>query len=331
MGHSRFGNGVMSVRRRLLNAGLLVMGLLGSAAHAQERNTLPSAQTLLQYQGQIEVFSALLSADLGLNEPGGLFNMGVGSVRSRYLLGQGVSFEVRHPLANSRQRLGLATLGTTMRALQASQNPFAALSNRADAAMRRTSPSADSSRISSELEASLASTMQGVDYQLIIGTALRQASEVAESLRSLDGLDSEGYATLRAEIAGYQSELQVGLTDLRAGDSARILALRTMAQERVEALRQQLSIAQEDYEQRWLAERDALSATLLRSVCTGAGELALLPEGESLAFVLQGLGNEESSARRDQILVVQIAEARRCASGELDVSEFMSLSAIYSY
>lgn len=88
----------------------LALSLVVSSAIAQ-----PTAEALERSRQELGVFSDLLSVGLGLDEPGGLFGMNVGSIQSRYLFGQGAYLEIRSPLANRRQRLSLAALSSTMR------------------------------------------------------------------------------------------------------------------------------------------------------------------------------------------------------------------------
>ena len=62
----------------------LALSLVVSSAIAQ-----PTAEALERSRQELGVFSDLLSVGLGLDEPGGLFGMNVGSIQSRYLFGQG--------------------------------------------------------------------------------------------------------------------------------------------------------------------------------------------------------------------------------------------------
>jgi hypothetical protein len=262
----------------------LVFSLIAGVAIAQ-----PSADALERSRQELSVFSDLLSAGLDLDEPGGLFGMNVGSIQSRYLFGQGAYLEIRSPLANRRQRLSLAALGSTLRDLQSSQNPFARFSA-AQAPQALSSDAADS-----ELVASLSSRIQDVDYELIVSSALRQASEAADALRSLEGIDEATYADIRGELASLRQELQANLATMSEMlDSAGLSA-------------------------------DALYA----SACKASEQLLSFADAESLAIILAGLGDEGVRLRPDRVHILPIGELRQCATGAIDSAEIDAV--VYSY
>jgi len=267
--------------------------------------------------------------------------MNVGSIQSRYLFGQGAYLEIRSPLANRRQRLSLAALSSTMRDLQSSQNPFSRFS------AAPSSQALDAGTADSALVASLASRIQDVDYELIVSSALRQASEAAEALRSLEGIDDATYADIREELAELRRDLQANLSEMseavaRANSvptgapdavavplSERIAMLRQIAQQKAEELGEQLEQAQSDYQQRWFAEREAFERALYASACTASEQLVSFADSETLAIVLSGLGDEGARLRPDRMHMLSIAELRRCASGAIAPSDISAV--VYSY
>lgn len=314
----------------------LALSMVVSSAIAQ-----PTAEALERSRQELGVFSDLLSVGLGLDEPGGLFGMNVGSIQSRYLFGQGAYLEIRSPLANRRQRLSLAALSSTMRDLQSSQNPFSRFS------AAPSSQALDAGTADSALVASLASRIQDVDYELIVSSALRQASEAAEALRSLEGIDDATYADIRQELAELRRDLQANLSEMseavaRANSvptgapyavavplSERIAMLRQIAQQKAEELGEQLEQAQSDYQQRWFAEREAFERALYASACTESEQLVSFEDSETLAIVLAGLGDEGARLRPDRMHMLSIAELRRCASGAIAPSDISAV--VYSY
>ena len=314
----------------------LALSMVVSLAIAQ-----PTAEALERSRQELGVFSDLLSVGLGLDEPGGLFGMNVGSIQSRYLFGQGAYLEIRSPLANRRQRLSLAALSSTMRDLQSSQNPFSRFS------AAPSSQALDAGTADSALVASLASRIQDVDYELIVSSALRQASEAAEALRSLEGIDDATYADIREELAELRRDLQANLSEMseavaRANSvptgapdavavplSERIAMLRQIAQQKAEELGEQLEQAQSDYQQRWFAEREAFERALYASACTASEHLVSFADSETLAIVLSGLGDEGARLRPDRMHMLSIAELRRCASGAIAPSDISAV--VYSY
>lgn len=314
----------------------LALSLVVSSAIAQ-----PTAEALERSRQELGVFSDLLSVGLGLDEPGGLFGMNVGSIQSRYLFGQGAYLEIRSPLANRRQRLSLAALSSTMRDLQSSQNPFSRFS------AAPSSQALDAGTADSALVASLASRIQDVDYELIVSSALRQAAEAAEALRSLEGIDDATYADIREELAELRRNLRANLNEMseavaRANSvptgapdavavplSERIALLRQLAQQKAEELGEQLEQAQSDYEQRWFAEREAFERAVYASACTASEQLVNFADSETLAIVLTGLGDEGARMRPDRMHMLSIAELRWCASGAIAPSDISAV--VYSY
>ena len=307
----------------------LVFSLITGTAIAQ-----PSEDALERSRQELGEFSGLLSAGLGLDEPGGLFGMNMGSIQSRYLFGQGAYLEIRSPLANRRQRLSLAALGSTLRDLQSSQNPFARFS----AAPTPQALSADAA--DSELVASLTSRIQDVDYELIVSTALRQASEAADALRSLEGIDEATYADIRGELATLRQELQANLATINAmldgaglledeSLSAKIAPLRVIAQQKAEELGEQLKKAQSEYAQRWYAERELFERALYASACKASEQLLSFADSETLAIILAGLGDEGVRMRPDRVHMLPIGELRQCANGAIDSTEIKAV--VYSY
>ena len=94
--------------------------LAASSGHAQG----PSLQELHE---DLKLFSGILGEALKLDDSSGLFGRSLGGVSSTYLMNQGAVFEVRSPLANRRNRMGLASLSSAMQALQLQENPFLAM------------------------------------------------------------------------------------------------------------------------------------------------------------------------------------------------------------
>lgn len=288
----------------------------------------PDARQIERAQAELDLFTDLLATGLGLDGPGGLFGMSVGSIEARYLHGQGAVLEVRSPLANRRQRLSLAALGSTIRELQTGQNPFARVAGAAQPA----APAAATGPVADEaLVERLSSRLRSMDYELIVGAALRQAAQSAEALRSLDGIDDVDYADLKAELSGLQRQLQEALADAAAPDEEAVSALRLAAQERADALRDRLALAQADYEQAWILERDGFERSLYRSACDSADELTLVAAQGSLAVVLVGLGDETRRARPDRIHMIPLAALTRCAKAEIESDALQAESVNYDY
>jgi hypothetical protein len=180
-------------------------------------------------QRNIDIFSGVLEDALDFEESKGLFGLSLGGIESTYLIGQGVVLEVRTPLANSRNRLSLASLNSAMQTLQVRGNPFEALalsqswtqslsSSASASAPAPASPvmalrnqSADSTSVYTQMMERVAH----VDYSLAVNNAIQQATESARSLRSLGSVDDGDYEELRADIEGLRTEMGEKMQGLR--------------------------------------------------------------------------------------------------------------------
>ena len=291
----------------------------------------PGEAEITALRQSVNEFSTALAGGLGLDAPGGLFGTSVGSIQARYLFAQGVYLEVRSPLANRRQRPSLAALDSTLRQLQLEQNPFSRLSASAPSALA-TVPEPDP-----QLLTQMTDRLQQLDYELIVGAALSEAERTAERLRSLEGIDQQAFQALQEEFDGLRQRFadNVALLD---GDQSeartmqeRLTPLRELVTRRANELQQQLQAAQENYVNRWLAERDEFEAQLYAAACREAGDLASLDAEQRITVVLMGLGDEGARARPDRIHVMPVAALRSCLRGEMSVEKVAELSTVYSY
>ncbi len=313
--------------KRLPPRGVLsgLLGLLLSAnLFAQPDSTLVE-----RAQQELAVFTDIIAVSLDLDEPAGLFGINAGSIEARYLHGQGAFLEVRSPLAARRQRLQLVAFGSTMRGLHAGRNPFENVARQSSPYPEATvenRPSVDVAILEK-----LSKRLQGIDYQLIVDTALRQASQSAEALRSLDGLDEESYTKLRSDLAELQQELQEIIGELAVENTERMESLRQKAVQEAEDLHEKLEQAQAEYEKRWLSDREEFEESLYLAACESAAGLTQLSDDDSIAIALIGLGDEGARARPDRIHILPVGALKRCAEGQIDVSVVQAESAVYSY
>ena len=191
---------MLKVIRHNLVVAMVAMSAMSASAQNQQLENL---------QRNIDIFSGVLEDALDFEEAKGLFGLSLGGIESTYLIGQGVVLDVRTPLANSRNRLNLASLNTAMQSLQSRGNPFESIAT-AQSASTQVSPvmalrseSADSSSFYSEMMERVAN----VDYSLIVNNAIAQANESARSLRSLGSVDESDYAQLRSDIEALRASL----------------------------------------------------------------------------------------------------------------------------
>jgi hypothetical protein len=186
---------------------------------------------LKDLQRNIDIFSGVLEDALDFEESKGLFGLSLGGIASTYLIGQGVVLEVRTPLANSRNRLSLASLNSAMQTLQVRGNPFETLALSQSRTQSLSSSSSSSASISApaspvmalrnqsadstSLYTQMMERVANVDYSLAVNNAIQQATESARSLRSLGSVDDGDYEELRADIEGLRAEMGEKMQGLR--------------------------------------------------------------------------------------------------------------------
>jgi hypothetical protein len=318
-------------------------------------------QQLESLQRNIDIFSGVLEDALDFEEAKGLFGLSLGGIESTYLIGQGVVLDVRTPLANSRNRLNLASLNTAMQSLQSRGNPFESIA-RAQSAPIQASPimalrseSADSSSFYSEMMDRVAN----VDYSLIANNAIAQANESARSLRSLGSVDESDYALLRSDIEALRADLRQKMQGLREVEAqirestsqaiaesqineeirskldavvAQIEPLREQAVAKAAELKLRSEQAEQAYSQRWEQDVEAFEDKLYLAVCDYGSTLRELPLDERVSIILTGLGEQgEDQRRTDKIHVFSKADLLECQTGDISVATLRERSDQYSY
>ena len=318
-------------------------------------------------QRNIDIFSGVLEDALDFEESKGLFGLSLGGIESTYLIGQGVVLEVRTPLANSRNRLSLASLNSAMQTLQVRGNPFETLalsqsrtqslssSVPASTVMAMMNQSADSTSVYTQMMEQIAD----VDYSLAVNNAIQQAAESARSLRSLGSVDDGDYEELRADIEGLRAEMgkkMQGLRELEAqirestvqaiADSnieeemrlkldtviAQIEPLREQAVAKATELRLRSELAEQAYTQRWQQDVVVFEDKLYQAMCDYGSTLRELPSDERISIILAGLGDQGEDLRRtDKIHVFSKADLQECQSDNISVATLRERSDHYSY
>jgi hypothetical protein len=339
--------------RPFLAASITVFAVL--SASAQDEN-------FASLQKNIDIFSGVLEDALDFQESKGLFGLSLGGIESTYLLGQGVVLEVRTPLANSRNRLSLASLNSAMQSLQARGNPFEAIALSSQAASSQSAPvmalraeSEESSNFYSEMMERVAN----IDYSIVVNNAIAQATESARSLRSLGNLDESEYEKMRADIEGLRSEMgekMAGLRELEAqirestaqaleesdleegirtkldAVMAQIEPLREEALAKAAQLKQRSEQAEQQYAQQWQQDVIEFEDKLYQAMCDYGPTLRELPANERVSIILTGLGEQgEDQRRTDKIHVFNKADLQACQSGDIELATLRERSDQYSY
>ena len=321
---------------------------------------------LEELQRNIELFSGVLEDALDFEESKGLFGLSLGGIESTYLIGQGVVLEVRTPLANSRNRLSLASLNSAMQTLQVRGNPFETLalsqslpssasSAQASPVMALRSQSADSTSLYTQMMERVAN----IDYSLAVNNAIQQATESARSLRSLGSVDDGDYEELRAGIEGLRAEMGEKMRRLREIESqirestaaaiadsnideemrrkldtfiAQIEPLREQAVAKAAELRLRSEVAEQAYIQQWQQDVVVFEGKLYKAMCDYGSTLRELPTDERVSIILTGLGEQgEDQRRTDKIHVFNKADLQECQSDDISVATFRERSTHYSY
>ena len=320
-------------------------------------------------QRNIDIFSGVLENSLDFEEVKGLFGLSLGSIESTYLLGQGVVLEVRTPLANSRNRLNLASLNSAMQTLQVRGNPFESIAlSRSQSGAQAQSVSVQASPVMAlrnqpleptNLYAPMMERIANVDYSLAVNNAIQQAAESARSLRSLDSIDEGAYKELRTDIEGLRVEMREMVQGLREieeqikGSSAQASADSSLEEEirlkldmvmaQIEPLREQAAAkaaelrlrseqAEQVYTRQWQQDVVVFENKLYQAMCDYGTTLRELPGGELVSIILTGLGDQGIGQRRtDKIHIFNKADLQECQSGGISVATLRERSNHYSY
>ena len=320
-------------------------------------------------QRNIDIFSGVLGNSLDFEEVKGLFGLSLGSIESTYLLGQGVVLEVRTPLANSRNRLNLASLNSAMQTLQVRGNPFESIAlSRSQSGAQSQSLSAQASPVMAlrnqpleptNLYAPMMERIANVDYSLAVNNAIQQAAESARSLRSLDSIDEGAYKELRTDIEGLRVEMREMVQGLREieeqikGSSAQASADSSLEEEirlkldmvmaQIEPLREQAAAkaaelrlrseqAEQVYTRQWQQDVVVFENKLYQAMCEYGPTLRELPDDERVSIILTGLGDQGVDQRRtDKIHIFNKADLQECQSGGISVATLRERSDHYSY
>ncbi len=336
---------------RITGPGLI---LISTWAAALAPNACAQEPQLTALQASLDTVTGVLEEALDLNQSTTLFGLSVGGIESTYLMGQGVVFEIRSPLANRRGRMGLAALNSAMRSLSESRNPFEAL-------QRRTRPAPEPDQDGAEgFYQDMMDRIARVDYSLMIDSAVQQASESLRSLRTLGNIEQSDFDALQEEISVLQGELDDRLTQLQALEQqidtqaalgqaeasdrsplheqlesivSSIEPLRDSILERAEELKQRSDIAEREYAERWQQDLLAFEASLYAAMCDYGASLRELPDGEYISLLLNNLGvdMDAGTRRTNKIHVLAKADVIECLDGGIDAVTLQSRSTAYSY
>jgi len=335
-----------------------ILGIYTVSASAQ-------APMFADLQKNINIFSGVLEQALDFEEAKGLFGLSLGGIDSTYLVGQGVVLEVRTPLANSRNRLNLASLNSAMQSLQARGNPFESIALSQSGSQRSSTQVSPIMALRNEsIEASsfyseMMERVANVDYSLIVNNAIQQATESARSLRSLGSVDEGGYEALRVDLENMRAEMGDKMQGLREIEAqiresaaqslaesnieeemrvkldevmAQIEPLREQAVAKAAELRQRREQAEQAYTQQWQEDVVAFEGKLYQAMCDYGSTLRELPSDERVSIILTGLGEQgEEQGRSDKIHVFNKADLQECQSGDISVATLRERSNQYSY
>ncbi len=346
----------MKLRNQLFGAciSLLLASGVGAAQDAE----------IASLQRNIDIFSGILEEALGLDNSSGLFGLSLGGIDSAYLLGQGVVFELRTPLANRRNRMSLASLNSAMQSLQNRRNPFEAIRTPTLAADPPPVLPLSYGRGQANIYyREMMERISNIDYSLVVSNALQQASDSARSLRSLGSVDENTYEQMRTELEELRVSMRTNLQQLRemeqeirsADDGTnlepvtepaenginsrlnallvRIEPLRDQALAKAAELKQRTDAAEQAYGLRWQQDLQEFEADIYVAMCDYGSALRELPAQENISIILTGLGEEsvEDTRRRNKLHILSKADVLQCQNGDIDAVTLQQRSAQYSY
>jgi len=319
------------------------------------------SEQLQEIQRDLALFTGILEEELGLNESAGLFGRSLGGISSTYLMSQGVVFEVRSPLANRRNRMGLASLSTAMQALQLQENPFLAMRRSQPVAAAQTTALAADITNQDSRYLQLQDQIANIDFSLVMNTAIQQATHSVRALRALGSVDEDGYEALFGKVEALRGQIETNVAELRSleaelkvhqvePDSAAESADASGIQQRVNDLLQRLepikaealalasdlrersAQAEADFALQWQQDLLTFERALYGTLCEYGETLIHIPGRESLSFILQGLGDDrEDSRRTDKVHIVKQEDVSACVVQAFDSESLRARSTIYSY
>ncbi|MBU13970.1 MAG: hypothetical protein CMQ14_02655 [Gammaproteobacteria bacterium] len=319
------------------------------------------SEQLQEIQRDLALFTGILEEELGLNESAGLFGRSLGGISSTYLMSQGVVFEVRSPLANRRNRMGLASLSTAMQALQLQENPFLAMRRSQPVAAAQTTALAADITNQDSRYLQLQDQIANIDYSLVMNTAIQQATHSVRALRALGSVDEDGYEALFGKVEALRGQIETNVAELRSleaelrvhqvePDSAAESADASGIQQRVNDLLQRLELikaealalasdlrqrsaqAEAEFALQWQQDLLTFERALYGTLCEYGETLIHIPGRESLSFILQGLGDDrEDSRRTDKVHIVKQEDVSACVVQAFDSESLRARSTIYSY
>ena len=319
------------------------------------------SEQLQEIQRDLALITGILEEELGLNESAGLFGRSLGGISSTYLMSQGVVFEVRSPLANRRNRMGLASLSSAMQALQLQENPFLAMRRSQPVAAAQTTALAADVTSQDSRYLQLQDQIANIDFSLVVNTAIQQATHSARALRALGSVDEDGYEALFAEVEALRGQIETNVAELReleaelrmqqvepdsAAESAdtsgiqqrandllqRLEPIKSEALALASDLRDRSAQAEADFALQWQQDLLTFERALYGTLCEYGETLAHIPGRESLSFILQGLGDDrEDSRRTDKVHIVKQEDISACVAQTFDSESLRARSTSYTY
>ena len=332
------------VKHALLPAALAAFLCVAGGGAAQDGRYDPLKRN-------VDAFTGMLEQALELDRSGGLFGIGGERIDGMYLAGHGLVLEVRSNLANTRSRLNLANLNSSVMALRRGDNPFAMLARSAEEEPPAAIPLTEADEQHPRYE--LLRRARDIDYSSTVDSAVSQAGEYARILRDADGVDADAFERLRGDIEALRQENLAGVArlrelteELRAGANeqgerfeevlgelgAEMEALRERAQTLADQMRERSESAQVERADRWREDVAGLERRLAEAMCDYGASLRELPAEENVTVVLSGLGDETAGGgRSDLIHTFSKENLLLCAGDGIDSSTLGERSGRYSY
>ena len=132
--------------------------------------------------------------------------------------------------------------------------------------------------------------------------------------------------------AGSSDEAQEALVARLEALMQQLSPIREEALTLASELKERAAQAETEFADQWQRDLTRLEEELFASLCAYGETLERIPADESLSFVLKGLGDEPTGARRtDKVHIVFRSDLSRCVEGGIDWPQLRSGSVSYSY
>ena len=144
-------------------------------------------------------------------------------------------------------------------------------------------------------------------------------------------LEAELRNSSSVSCAGSSDEAQEALVARLEALMQQLSPIREEALTLASELKERAAQAETEFQRSWQRDLTRLEEELFASLCAYGETLERIPADEFPPFVLKGLGDEPTGARRTDKVHRARSDPSRCFEGEIDWPQLRSGSVSYSY